>query len=184
MWKNSRAMESAPANQRGVTLVELTVTLAISAILGLVFSLAQSYIARFTLLSKAKQITVQESRTALSVMQKMLQQASASTIVIDQLAGQAPYSRIYFHFTDSQNQTKEFYFYQTDRVLYMDYRPLGASAWNQKILSKNVRFVSFFYPDSSDNRLISLTLTVAKQTAEQKETFLQLSLQKIRIMNP
>ena len=65
----------------------------------------------------------------------------------------------------------------------MDYRALGAAAWKSRILSKNCRFLTFFYAQSSDNRLISVNLTISKKTAEQKETFLQMTLQKIRIHN-
>lgn len=179
------------ANQKGVTLPELMVTILISSIIGIVFTQMQRYIVRFTLISKAKQETVQESRTALLVMQKMIQQGSAATFIIDQstsmvggqMSWQPPYSRIYFQATNMNGTTREFRFYQIGRYLYMDYKSLEETSWKQKILTKNVRFMSFFYPVSDDNQLISISLTISKKTAEGKETFLQMALQKVRIMN-
>jgi len=170
-------------NETGVSLIELMIAIAISGVIGIVFSQSQHFITRFTLVAKAKQEVVQESRTAITVMQKLIQQGSATTFVIDQSTGQPPYSRLYFQATDTNGVTKEFYFYQSSKNLYLDYRTVGASSWNQKLLTKNVKFLSFFYPRTDDNKLLSLTLTLSKQTAEQKETFLQLSLQKIRIYN-
>ncbi len=160
------------------------IALVISAMVGYAFTQAQKYILRFTLVSKAKQETVQESRTALIIMQKMLQQGNASTFVIDQQTGQAPYSRVYFQCLDLDGNTREFYFYQIGRYLYMDYRNLNDAVWKSKILSKNCRFISFFYPESNNNTLMSVNLTISKRTAEQKETFLQMALQKIQILNP
>jgi prepilin-type N-terminal cleavage/methylation domain-containing protein len=169
--------------QRGATLIELMLAITISAIIGYSFTQVQHYIMRFTLVTQAKQETVQESRTALTVMQKMIQQGNASTFVIDQSTSQPPYSRIYFQATTPEGVDREFYFYQVGKTLYMDYRNVGAQAWRRKVLTLNVRFLSFFYPITSDNRFLSVTLTVSKKTAEQKETFLQMALQKIRILN-
>ena len=171
------------ALQRGVTLVELMISITIASLMGYAFTKVQSYILRFTLVSKAKQETVQESRTALTIIQKLIQQGTASTFVIDQQSGQPPYSRLYFQSTDLNNVTREFYFYQIGRSLYMDYRSLGDPAWKSKIISKNLRFITFFYPETNDNTLLSVTLTVSKRTAEQKETFLQLAIQNVRILN-
>lgn len=167
----------------GVSLVELMIAIAISGIIGVVFAQMQHYITRFTLVSKAKQETVQESRTALLVMQKLIQQGTASTFVIDQSTGQFPYSRIYFESTDVNGNVKEFYFYQIEEKLYMAYRNQGAASWHQKVLTDKVRFLAFYYPKTNDNKLISISLTISKKTAEEKETFLQLALQKVRIMN-
>lgn len=173
----------ANGRSKGVTLVELMVAITISAIIGIAYTKMQEYILRFTLVSKAKQESVQEARTALTVMQKMIQQGSASSFVMDQQPAQPPYSRIYFKCTDMDGNTREFSFYQISRTLYMDYRTLGEAAWKSRILSKNCRFLTFFYAQSSDNRLISVNLTISKKTAEQKETFLQMTLQRIRIQN-
>ncbi|OGR83809.1 MAG: hypothetical protein A2902_03825 [Elusimicrobia bacterium RIFCSPLOWO2_01_FULL_64_13] len=168
---------------RGVTLVEMMISLTIMGIIAYSFTQVQSYITRFTLVSKAKQETTQESRTALTVMQKMIQQGSAGTFVIDQVDGEPPYSRLYFQTTTFDGTDREFYLYQYGSNLYMDYRDVGAAAWKQKLLTPNVRFISFFYPITFDNRLISVSLTVSKKTAEAKETFLQMALQKVRIIN-
>ncbi len=172
------------SSARGVTLIELMIAISISTLVGYSFTQAQRIIMRFTLASKVKQETVQESRTALTVMQKMIQQGKASTFVIDQQSGQGPYSRLYFQCTDLDGNDREFYFYQLGRNLLMDYRTVGATAWKSKTLTKNCRFLTFFYPQSNDNTLMSVNLTVSKRTAEQKETFLQMALQKVQILNP
>ncbi len=169
--------------QKGTTLIEMMVALAILSIISYVFTQVQAYIMRFTLVSQAKQETVQESRTALSVMQKMIQQGNASTFVIDQENGAPPYSRLYFQATSPEGVDREFYFFQQTRTLVMWYRDVGAAAWKQKRLTEKVRLVTFFYPITNDNQLISVNLTISKRTAESKETFLQMALQKIRIQN-
>ncbi len=157
--------------------------ITIMGVVGMVFMQAQRYIVRFTLVTKAKQQTVQESRTALMVMQKLVQQGQASTFEIDQSTGQPPYSRLYFKMTTAEGTVKEVKIYQLSKILYLDYRDEGAANWNEKVLTSNVRFVSFFYTKTDDSRLLSISLTISQKTAENKETFLQMALQKVRIYN-
>jgi len=145
------------------------------AVLGIVFSIgpqALTQIARFYYLHTAKIEIQRDARDCLDTINRFLRQASATSVVIDQVAGQPPYSRIAFSLPSGGNME----FYQKGTYLYQ----VGSST---NTISGNVEFIAFTYPRTDDPTIISVALTMEKSTFEGRLKALELSIEKVRVMN-
>ncbi|PIR19262.1 MAG: hypothetical protein COV48_02950 [Elusimicrobia bacterium CG11_big_fil_rev_8_21_14_0_20_64_6] len=169
-----------PAARRtaGYTLTEVMLTVAI---LGIVASMAPSLLLqmnRFFRQNNARVAIQREAREALDLINRNLRQAQASTVVVDQVAGEFPHSRIVFTRLTPSGSTVSMSFYQQGSSLFM---VRGTSA--ARALSKNLRYLGFSYPRTDDAKLISVSLTTEAGTFQGQTKALQLSVEKVRIMN-
>jgi len=164
------------SRSEGYTLTELMLAVAI---MGIVFGIAPALLinmTRFFTQSRSRIEIQREVRDALDLMNRNLRQAKASTVVVDQVSGEAPYSRIGFTRLRPDGTTASLVFYQQGNTLFM-------VAGGTRAISENLRYLAFTYPNSSDDRIISVSLTTEKGTYESKTKALQLSVEKVRIMN-
>ncbi len=159
-------------NSNGFTLIEAVIVIAI---IGILFTIGPSMVTntvRFYQLHSAKIEIQRDARAALDTINRLLRQAVSASVVIDQVTGQPPYSRISFQTVQGVNRS----FYQSGNQLYS----VGGSSTT---LSANLRFIAFTYPRSDDPTIISVALTMEKATYLGGSKALELSVEKVRVMN-
>jgi prepilin-type N-terminal cleavage/methylation domain-containing protein len=159
-------------NNRGVTFMEMLVVVAIIGIVSLVGPRIIVQLVRFVQLHTAKIEIQRDARASLSIINRFLRQAQSSTVVIGQKSNQPPYSEISFTGIDNQN----YIFYQSGNSLYQ-------VATSTTVISKNLRFIAFTYPRSDDPSIISVSITMEKSTYQGGTKALELSIEKVRVMN-
>ena len=158
---------------KGVTLVEMMISVAI---LGIVFGIGPTIMrnmTRFSRMNTARLETQRSARESLSQINKALRQASAESIVISQESGEPPYSSLSFTTVDG----RAIHFYQegTDLEFSVD----GAT----RTLTDNLRYISFAPPRTDDSNIISVSVTFEKSTYEGGTKALQMAIEKVRVMN-
>ena len=151
------------------------------AILGVVVSVGSRLFiqtTRFVRLSSARSEIQRDARMALANMNREIRQAQASSVVVDQAAGQPPQSRITFtrYKPDGSSQTVSYY--QQGKKLYLQ---VGAQAG--RAIAENLRYIAFTYPKTDDGTIISVSVTFEKATYEAQTKSLQMAVEKVRIMN-
>jgi len=159
--------------KKGTTLPELMIVVAI---VGIIASLAPTLIkniSRFSQLSDARLETQKNVREALTQINQALRQASASSIIISQETNQPPYSSILFDTVDGRTLK----YYQSGKSLFF------VKNGSTKTLSKNLRYLAFLPPKTEDPNILSVSVTFEKGTYEGQTKALQMSIEKVRIMN-
>ena len=162
----------------GYTLTEAMLVVAIVGIVGSIGATLLIQMTRSFRQNDARIGIQREAREALHLINRNLRQAQATTVVIDQLAGEFPYSRITFTRLTPSGGTSSLSFYQQGSKLLMTEGSLAPKA-----ISKNLRYLGFTYARTDNDRLISVSLTTESGTFEGKTKALQLSVEKVRIMN-
>jgi prepilin-type N-terminal cleavage/methylation domain-containing protein len=160
-------------SQRGYSLVELMMVVAIVGIMAMVGPTLMIQFQNFFLLTTARHEIQRDSRAVIDIINRFLRQAKGKSIVIDTPSGQGPYSRISFTHVDG----RAFSFYQSGTDLVQQ---VGTKT---SVLSKNLVYIAFTFPRSDYPYLVNVSVTMGKaiQLGQRKE--LELTVQKIRIMN-
>ena len=163
---------------RGYTLSEMMVTVAIVGVLSAVATPLLVNMTNFWRQTLARNTIQRDVRASLDNINRFARQAIAGTVVIDQASGQPPFSRISFNvLTSSGTIGSPVSFYQQNNKLYM-------SRDNQVLLlSSNIAYLTFSYPRTDDVGIISVAVTAQAPTYLGGSKALQLSIQKVRIMN-
>lgn len=159
-------------NRNGYTLME---AMMVITIIGIVVFIGPQFIihtTRFLQLHTAKIEIQRDARLSLDLINRFLRQAVGSTVAIGQAPGQPPYSRI--RFTTFEGQ---------DLIFYQDGTTLYKVAQSTVVISKNLEFIAFTYPRSDDPTIISVAMTMSKATYQGGSKALELSIEKVRIMN-
>jgi prepilin-type N-terminal cleavage/methylation domain-containing protein len=157
----------------GYTLVESLVTLTILVILSVGTVPLLTHLVRFYRLNLAKTEIQRDARTCLSTINRFLRQAQSATVTIDQATGQPPHSRITFTTQGGRTMT----YYQQGNFLYQNVGTANTA------ISRNLRFLGFSYPRSDDPTIISVVVTMEKATYQGQTKALELSIEKVRVMN-
>jgi prepilin-type N-terminal cleavage/methylation domain-containing protein len=157
---------------RGVTLAELMVVLAIVSIVVALGDTLFVNVINFYQLSQARIDVQRDARTVFDLMERDLRQAVNSTIVIDQATGQPPYSRITFQNTSGVTTQ----YYQSGTNLYM-------VVSGTHTLTNHIEYIAFSHPRTDEPSILSISLTLSEATYKGGYKALQLSMQKVRIMN-
>lgn len=161
---------------RGVTLIEL---LIVVAILGLVVALWPRILmqcAVFWRMNRARLETTRDARNGMEVIISKLRQASASSVLVDELPGHPPYSRITFLIGGSQ-----FRFWQDGLRLMMSKDGV------EHPMSDNLRTLTFSYPDLSKPELVAISITMEQRVFSGRSgevKAVRLASEKVRILNP
>ena len=151
----------------------------VAAILAILFALGPRLLVqanRFVRMSLARTEVQRDARAALAMINRSLRQGKASTIRVASLSGQPPYSRIEFSKVTGASTSKTMAFYQQGKTLYM----VDTTTYP---VCQNVRYIAFAYPRTDDASIVSVSLTTEKETYEGGAKTLQLSVEKVRIMN-
>jgi len=158
---------------KGYTLVEVMLVIAVMGIvLSGTFGLLINF-TRFWRVSQARLDIQRDARRTLSLMNKTLRQAQQSSITIDQLTGAPPWSRISFN---DKNGNAVVYYQSGDRL----YQSVGSQI---TLMGENLKTLRFSYPSSDDATLLGVSVCFEKATYEGGSKSLQLSIEKVRIMN-
>lgn len=166
-------MGERASGRHGYTLTEVMISVAIIGILSTVAPPIFIQMQRFYEQNNARNDVQRDARQSLDIINRFLRQAESATITIDQVSGQPPYSRI--SFTDIQGRSISIW--QSGTYLYMK---LGN---NQSVLAKNLRYIAFVFPRTDDTSIINVSTTMQELSYEGTSKALELSIQKVRIMN-
>jgi len=158
---------------RGFTIVELMMTVTIMGILFGTIPLLMINMTQLQRQSEARLGIQRDARIGLDLINRFTREAIASTVVVDRFDTQPFYSRI--SYTTIESRT--FSFYQEGKHLNM------VADGSTKTISENLLYLAFTYPESSDDNIISVSMTTEKATYEGGVKNLQLSVEKVRIMN-
>lgn len=161
----------------GYTLMELMMTVAI---LGVVISIGSPLMyqaTNFWRLTSARYAIQRDVRTSIDMINRFTRQAQSATVVIDSLSGQPPASRITYQYTNVSGNNVTMSFYQTGKKLYM------SNNGSVTMLSDNLAYIAFSYPRTDDITIISVAMTMQSPTYRGGKKALQLSIQKVRVMN-
>lgn len=167
------ALTIPPRGRRGYTLIEMLMIVAIIGILALVGPTLLTNMTNFWRQTSARAIIERDARVSLDIINRMLRQAQAASIVIDQVSGQPSWSRISFTLADGRSMS----FYQTNNFLYHN------NGGQVSVLCRDVGFIAFSFPRTDDTSIVSVALTTQAATYRGGSKALQLSIQKVRIMN-
>ena len=160
------------SKRSGFSTIELMIVMAILGAIVMIGPRLFINLTRFYQLHNAKVEIQRDARASLDILNRFLRQAQSYTVVVDQASGQPPYSRISFRTVSGQSLS----FYQSGRSLFQ-------VAQSTTTISKNVRYIAFTYPRSDDPSILSVALTMEKATYEGRNKVLELSIEKVRIMN-
>lgn len=158
---------------RGFTLTEAMLTVLILGILSTVAAPIMRNLTNFWRQTTARNEIQRDVRKSLDLINRFLRQAQSNTIVLDQVTNQPPYSRIAF----TTEAGVAMSFYQTGNKLYM------TSGAKTSMISDRLGFIAFTFPRTDDVSIISVAITMQAATYLGAKKTLQLSIQKVRIMN-
>ncbi len=165
------------ARLSGVTLVELLINVSIVGAIGTVTAALFLGGFRNWQVSRVKTEIQRDARQSLDLMSRYFRQGLASTVTIRRKANQPAYSWATFTYKDTNNVNHTVDIYQNGRILTIEFDGV------QRVITRQLRAVGFTYPDFSDPRVISISVTFEGGTFQGGTKAFQLSLEKVRIMN-
>lgn len=166
-------------SRAGHTLAEMMVTVAIVGILALVGPAMLTGIQNFFLMTGARNDIQRDARASLGTINRFLRQASASTVVIDTPAGQGPYSHITFKVPDGRTMQ----FKQSGNKLIQTVTDSAGTHTSTLTLTNDLVYIAFTYPRTDDPTIISVAITMGRSIQLGRRKVLELTIQKVRIMN-
>ena len=146
-------------------------------IIGVLFAIGPTLLINlqnFYLTTTARGEIQRDARTALDTINRYLRQGKMGTIYIDTPSGQGPYSRVQFTHVDGRSMT----FRQNGNQLIQKIDTV------ESVISKNLAYLAFTYPRTDDPSILSVAITMNKSIQLGQRKVLELTIQKVRIMNP
>ncbi len=173
-------MQDIIHKQKGFTLTEVMIATAVIGVLAMVGTSLVAQVYKAWRLSEARVLAQQNARTILNLVERRLRQASADTVVIDRHnVSDPPYSKITF--TSQNGDTYEFR--QNSDLAEMQRTLAGGGGTQSRQLSKNVRYLSFSYASSTNDRLVNVAICMEVPTYAGETKDFYMTLQKIQIQN-
>ena len=157
----------------GYSLIEIMMVVTIMGIMSLVGPQLMVQLQTFYLQTTARSEIQRDARATVDVINRFLRQAKYRTSIIDSPASQGPYSRLRFTHVDG----RQFEYSQTGNQLVQKVDT------KQTVLTHNLMYLAFTFPRSDYPRLVSVSITMQKQTYKSQKKVLELTVQKIRVMN-
>jgi type II secretory pathway pseudopilin PulG len=162
----------------GYTLVEAVAVVAVLGTLLFLGAKLSIQMARLVNLNTARVDIQRDARSAMALLERGLRQAVKTSVLISQKPGQPPHSSITFtRFIKGGAATEQVQYYQEGKHLYME-TPGG-----KRPISGTLRLLSFTYPKSGDLGLIAISMSFEKKTSGGDTKTLQMSVEKVRLMN-
>lgn len=157
----------------GYTLTEMLMVAAIVGAISSVGPLLLTNLQNFYLMTTARADIQRDARVALDTINRALRQAQYDTVTIDTPSAGGPYARIRFRHVDGR---------------YMEFRQeanqlVQVSSITASVVSKNLVYIAFTYPRTDDPTIISVSMTMGKSIQLGRRKVLELTIQKIRVMN-
>jgi prepilin-type N-terminal cleavage/methylation domain-containing protein len=162
----------------GYTLTEMMLVVAIIGILASIGPPLMVGMQNFFLMTSARFEIQRDARGSLDVINRFLRQAYANTVEIDTPASQGVYSRVTFKMADGRTVS----FYQDGNKLMQRMTSAGGSSQITP-LTKNLIYIAFTYPRTDDPTILSVSITMGKAIQLGQRKVLELTIQKVRIMN-
>lgn len=160
--------------KKGYTLTEMMMAVGI---IGILFGVGAPILNQATknfIMSNTRMELQTEARAIMYLITRNLRQAQNATITISRYSNSQPYySKIIF----TKQDGKQYSFYQKDKELVMQYGSM------LRVLSKNLRYLAFTFPESSDMGIISISMTLQKNIYEGQKKALHMASEKVRVMN-
>lgn len=163
--------------KRGYTLLEMLMTVAILGVVSATAAPLLVQMTNFWRLTTARFSIQRDVRVSIDTINRFTRQGLSNSVVIDRAAGQPPFSRITFNYYGPSGDTQPISFYQSGNKLLM------LNNGKETMLSSNLGYIGFTYPRSDDVSIISVAMTMQSPTYRGGKKALQLSIQKVRIMN-
>ncbi|MBI4376756.1 MAG: prepilin-type N-terminal cleavage/methylation domain-containing protein [Elusimicrobia bacterium] len=157
----------------GYTVTEL---MMVTVIVGIMASVAPTLLIQlnnFYLMTTARNDIQRDARNSLDTINRFLRQAIDGTIVISTPSGQGPYSRISFKHIDGRTMM----FYQNGNKLIQNING------NDTVMSQNLVYIAFTFPQTDDPTIVSVAMTMGKSIQRGRRKVLELSVEKVRVMN-
>lgn len=166
------------ASIKGFTLTELMITIAIVGVVMAVGPNLLLNMVKFFRLQIARAEVQRDARAALDLINRNLRQATSTTVAVKNRPNQPPYSWLTFEISKGTGAALGWYgFYQEGSKLQFNNR--GSTT----TISENLRYLAFTYPRSDNAGIVSISMTFEKATYAGYTKALQLSIEKVRIMN-
>jgi prepilin-type N-terminal cleavage/methylation domain-containing protein len=169
----------AGSRQSGVTLVEMTIAVAVLAI---IFFVAPPLIRQISHFFRQNMVSIEvrrDARDAVAMIDRELRQAQAGSITIDQLPGQPPHSRIVFNrLIKNGGVRKNVSYYQSGGQLYVKIDTAPAVK-----LADGLRYIAFCYPRTSDQTVLSVFVVMEKPVFGGRTVLVRNQAENIRVMN-
>jgi prepilin-type N-terminal cleavage/methylation domain-containing protein len=160
--------------KKGYTLTELMAVVAISGILIAVGVPVLNTVNQNIIMAKTRLTLQQDARTSMSLITRVLKEATASSIVITRHnSSQMFYSKIKFSTIDGKN----YEFYQDGKNLVMKDGNLT------RVLSSDLRYLAFTLTESSDLYIVSISMTLERYLFGGKRKALHMASEKVMVMN-
>ncbi len=160
--------------KKGYTLTELMSVVFIIGILILTGVPLLDNMYKNIMLSKTRLSLQQDARNFMAIVTKFLREAKSSTVVISRHNSLQPYySKLEFSTIDGKN----FKFYQDGRKIIMQ------DENNIRILSNDLRYLAFAFPESSNLSIISISVTLERDLFSGRKKALHMASEKVMVMN-
>ncbi len=160
--------------RKGYTLTEMMMAVGI---VGILFGVGAPILNQATknfMMSTARMELQTEARSVMYLITRNLRQAQISTITISRYNSSQPY---YSKITFTKQDGKQYSFYQNNKQLVMQFGSMN------RVLSNNLRYLAFTFPESSDMEIISISMTLQKDIYEGQKKALHMASEKVRVMN-
>jgi prepilin-type N-terminal cleavage/methylation domain-containing protein len=163
-------------NRRGFSLIELLIVVTILGVIVLVGPQLFTQTTKFFILGKTKLALQEEARASMYLMTREIRQAQSSTIIIDQAAGQPYYSRIRF--------TKQTSGVGTNVTIAQNGTNITLTEGNNvSILTKELTYLAFSFPESDDMTILSVSMTLQQQIYGGSFKALHMASEQVQVMN-
>ena len=169
-------MHGSQAGTKGFTIVEGMITVAIIAIVAAMGPNLITQITRYWRLQVARANVQKNARISLDFSNRHLRQASATSVTLSQRPSQPPHSWVTFTISTGPLIGTYGIFQEGTNLNY-------AKNGTTNTLATDLKFLAFSYPKTDDATIISVSMAFEEATFTGYSKALQLSIEKVRIMN-
>ena len=152
------------------------ITVGLVAIVASVGPKLLMQVVRFWRTQMARANVQKNARISLDFANRHLRQATSSSIVISQRTNQPPHSWISFNISTGPLVGNYGIYQEGTKLQYMRQGSTGT-------LASDLKFLAFTYPKTDDSGILSVSMTFEEGTYGGYTKALQLSIEKVRIMN-